>query len=150
MNLRERKVKEYVYEDTVLDNSDEYDEYTNSRYISKNIKEEIIRNQDSKCNNSPDKSILFGYECPFWKWNQGIVDSSGLEFDHIEEWSLTKNNKIQNIQGLCVCCHKMKTKIFMNHGKEFTFLEILDGKCKMDVDIVKKNNTSKNKRRRVL
>jgi len=135
MNLRKRTNKKsyssinYDYE------SDNDLEYENSRYISKKKKEIIISNQSGKCNNSPSQSIISGYECPFWKWNNGNVDTSGLEFDHIEEWSKTKDNSIQNLQGLCVCCHKMKTKIFMNHGKEFTSLEIMNGMCKMDVDV---------------
>jgi hypothetical protein len=105
-----------------------------SRYISIKIKNEVRWRQMGKCNNIPTHPALPQYECPFWKWNNGIIDASGMEFDHIQEWVITRNNESENIQGLCVCCHKMKTKMFMKQGKEFTTEEIMNGKALMEVD----------------
>ena len=111
----------------------EYDE-KHSRYISIKTKRDVIQRQMGRCNNTPFSPALPQYPCPFWKWNYGLVDSSGMEFDHIEEWILTKDNTSKNIQGLCVCCHKMKTSLFMKSGKEFTTAEIMNGKARMEVD----------------
>lgn len=103
-----------------------------SRYISIKTKRNVIQRQMGKCNNSPFSPVISGYDCPFWKWNKGCIDSSGLEFDHIQEWSITKDNTPNNIQGLCVCCHKVKTTLFLKSGKEFTSIEMMNGKARMD------------------
>ena len=37
---------------------------------------------------------LEDYGCPMWKLYEGTFDTSEYEIDHIEEYSLTKNNNI--------------------------------------------------------
>ena len=73
--------------------------------ITPKIKKYILDKQNYKCANNPhNSSINLGdYKCPFWIYNNGIVDESDFDIDHIEEFSLTHNNELDNLQALCKC-----------------------------------------------
>ena len=114
----------------------------NSRYIKKNVKIELF-NKYPKCANYPDSGIILNYNCPMWKLYDGDFDSSGYEIDHIDEFSRTNNNDVDNLQLLCVCCHKVKTRLFMKNKCSFTYTEIANGSCLMDID--KESNKKRKK-----
>jgi len=66
-----------------------------------------------QCANKPGSNLrgLIDYACPFWnkKDNPGMFDESGYEIDHIEEQSIGGSDNIENLQALCLCCHRVKT-----------------------------------------
>lgn len=87
-----------------------------SRYISETIKKQVAGRQKYKCANNGLNEIvgLLGYKCPNWTGiNNGSFDESGYDIDHIEEFSLTQNNEMSNLQALCKACHSVKTRRFM-------------------------------------
>ena len=111
--------------------------------ITCKIKETIINRQNNKCANSPFNPAinLADYKCPFWICNNGYVDESGFDIDHIEEFSITYNNELNNLQALCKCCHSIKTKKFMKTYKSgLTSYDLYTGMMPMDIDklIIKK------------
>ena len=83
---------------------------SSSRYISNKKKYELYQKYNGKCANNPINPIINDYECPMWKLYDGSFDKSGYQIDHIIEFSLSKNNDIDNLQPLCHCCHSVKTK----------------------------------------
>jgi len=86
-----------------------------SRHISEGIKKQVAGKQKYKCANNGSNNVkgIEGYLCPYWQNGDGSFDESGYEIDHIEEFSLTQNNNINNLQALCRSCHAVKTKRFM-------------------------------------
>lgn len=90
-----------------------------SRYISVQIKQEILENQKYKCANKPTVYLynIEGYKCKLWqnKENPGLMAKGGYEIDHRIEFALTRDNDIMNLQALCPECHKVKTKNFMKY-----------------------------------
>ena len=99
-----------------------------SRYISCKTKKEVLERQQYKCAQIKD------YSCLLWLVNNGYFDEAGYQFDHINEFSLTKNNSIINIQALCPNCHAVKTSRFRQNKNIFTSTEIDQGRCLMDID----------------
>jgi len=88
-----------------------------SRKVTVAQKKQIAATQRFKCNNKPGSNLLglSGYNCPLWLSsddNTGIFDKSGYEIDHITEWSLTKDDSLENLQALCLMCHRVKTTNF--------------------------------------
>jgi len=88
------------------------------RKLSQAHKKKIAANQFYKCNNKPNSKLkgLEGYKCPLWLKNddnKGSFDFGGYEIDHIEEYSVTKDDSDDNLQALCKNCHSVKTKNFM-------------------------------------
>ena len=101
--------------------------------ISESVKRAVLRHYENRCANNP--SINFNsYKCPMWLLYEGYFDDSGFEYDHIEEYSITKNNDIENIQVLCHSCHAVKTKKYLNNKCLFTSVELQNGAGLMDVD----------------
>jgi 5-methylcytosine-specific restriction endonuclease McrA len=100
-----------------------------TRYISQKIKQNVLQRQEYKCAKIKD------YRCLLWICNNGIFDEAGYEFDHIEEYSITKNNLEDNIQALCPNCHTVKTKRFLKNKNIFTTIELDNGAGLMDIDI---------------
>lgn len=98
------------------------------KYITKAVKDAILKQQDYKCANT-----IKNYTCLLWKINNGFFDEAGYEFDHIDEYCLTPDNTINNIQALCPNCHSVKTKRFMNNKKKFTTTELNNGAAVMDI-----------------
>ena len=105
-----------------------------SRYIKKDVYDKLREKSGNKCSNYPGSNIIKDYKCPMWLLYNGEIDESGVETDHIDEFSITHNNDLDNLQLLCVCCHKVKTKLFMKNKGIFTSTEISNGACLMDVD----------------
>ena len=103
-----------------------------SRYISNKIKKNVLQKQEYKCAKIKD------YKCLLWICNNGIFDDAGYEFDHIEEFSITKNNLEDNVQALCPNCHAVKTKRFLQNKNIFTTIELNNGAGLMDIDICSK------------
>jgi len=102
-----------------------------SRYIKKAVRNELVKS--TQCSNYPDSNVIKNYNCPMWLLYNGHFDDSGYEIDHIDEFSKTHNNDLSNLQLLCVCCHKVKTKLFMDNKCEFTSTRINRGAGFMDV-----------------
>jgi hypothetical protein len=100
-----------------------------SRRLSDNVKKKILEKQLYKCANSPFFPAigLVGYKCLLYKCGDGSFDEAGYAFDHIEEFSITKNNSITNIQALCPNCHSVKTKNFSKYKYSFTSIELEQG-----------------------
>jgi hypothetical protein len=88
-----------------------------SRKVTEAQKRYVAGEQSYKCNNKPGYHLigLNDYECPLWGLsghNKGSFDKSGYEIDHIKEWSVTQNDDLENLQALCLMCHRVKTKNF--------------------------------------
>ena len=64
---------------------------------------------------------LKGYKCPRWysTYHNGDFDEAGYDIDHIEEYCITQDHSLDNLQALCKSCHSVKTKRFMS-GKKHT------------------------------
>ena len=106
----------------------------NSRYIPVGVKKAVLEKQGFKCANNPfvKQLIMQGYECLLWRFNGGSFDEAGYEFDHIDEYSITFNNNVSNIQALCPNCHSVKTKNFMKNKGLFTSSEMNAGASLME------------------
>lgn len=72
-----------------------------SRKVSESIKKKIAGKQFFKCKNEPGSNLIAGYDCPLWKSvdvkTRGSFDESGYEIDHIQEHSISKNDKQSNL-----------------------------------------------------
>lgn len=112
------------------------------KYISALTKLKILEKQKFKCANEPGSNLkgLSGYDCILWKFdkkNPGLFGEEGYEIDHIEEYCISQNNSLSNLQALCHSCHSVKTKRFMSslykHKKK-------DNKNNKDDKNTRKNN----------
>ena len=92
-----------------------------TRSLTHAQKKFVAANQHFKCNNKPGVILagLGNYECPLWKGgdHKGTFDISGYDIDHVVEWSISKDDSLDNLQALCISCHKVKTKKFMMSKK---------------------------------
>jgi CRISPR/Cas system Type II protein with McrA/HNH and RuvC-like nuclease domain len=129
MTTRKRK---YIEEDNKMD-IESKDENKKSRYISKKTISMILEKYKYKCANNPNNPVIKDYYCPMWLLYNGDFDISRYEIDHIEEYSLTGDNSIDNLQPLCPSCHTVKTKKFLKNKCVFTSSEINHGRCFMEV-----------------
>ena len=86
------------------------------RKVTEGQKKIIAGRQQYKCANSPNSNLLKleNYICPLWQSenNSGCFDESGYEIDHIIEHTISHDDSLQNLQALCVTCHRVKTKRF--------------------------------------
>jgi len=94
-----------------------------SRKLTESKKKMVAGKQFYKCANKPGLKLigLDGYDCPLWckpDENKGSFDISGYDVDHIIEHSLTEDDSIENLQALCLSCHKVKTKKFLSKSKK--------------------------------
>jgi hypothetical protein len=107
-----------------------------SKYINLDIKHNILQKQNYKCANNPSKPSvnLSDYSCLLWKINSGFFNEAGYEFEHINEFSLTFNNSLSNIQVLCPSCYCAKRNKFLNQNSMFTSSELAIGRQLMDID----------------
>ena len=85
------------------------------RTAPSNVRKRIAKKQDNKCANCPDsevrKKYMNGYECNYWKNNNGDFGSD-FEIDHKIEVQCGGSNHEQNLHALCTLCHKIKTLIY--------------------------------------
>jgi hypothetical protein len=107
------------------------------KYICREVKDMVLKNQQYKCANS-----IKDYNCLLWMINNGNFDESGYQFDHINEFCLSSDNTVNNIQALCPNCHAVKTKRFMQNKKIFSTFELENGRGVMEVDNRSPNNKS--------
>lgn len=123
------------------------------RKVTPGTKSQVATRQKFRCMNRPGSNIrgLQGYNCPLWRlydddgiYNNGVFDESGYEIDHINEWSKTRNDNIDNLQALCCMCHRVKTKAFaMNHKSNKS--DISNRSNKIICTTKRKNNRLNNK-----
>jgi len=95
------------------------------RYISESLKKKVAGKQIFRCANHPTANLrgIGNFKCPYWRITgdgQGNFDESGYEIDHIIEYSLTKDNREENLQALCYPCHRVKTNNFLREKKCYT------------------------------
>ena len=111
---------------------------TSREHLSDSIKKQVAGKQKYKCANNTEIELygLKGYICPRWdsQYYAGDFDEAGYDIDHIEEYCLTQDHNIENLQALCKSCHSVKTKRFMNRHKKVkkTIKEVKKVK-KMDI-----------------
>ena len=90
-----------------------------SRKLSEAAKKRIAGNQHYKCANKPGANLkgLGQYSCPLWKIKnktiRGSFDAAGYDIDHIVEYSITQDDSDDNLQALCLNCHRSKTVDFI-------------------------------------
>ncbi len=120
---------DYMEEDTMNDESKIIQKKDISRKLSDSLKKKVLEKQFYKCANSPFIPAvgLIGYKCLLYRCGDGSFDEAGYHFDHIEEFCITKNNSITNIQALCPNCHAVKTKNFRKYKYYFTSIELEQG-----------------------
>ena len=96
----------------------------------------ILNLQENKCANNPNKPALnlSDYNCLLWINNNGYFDYSGYVIGYIDEYNLSHNNSIKNIQALCPNCHAVKVKKFNKQNKHFTTSQLAIGIQYMDID----------------
>lgn len=108
---------------------------TTREHLSDTIKKQVAGRQLYKCANNKEIELigLKGYKCPRWysTYHNGDFDEAGYDIDHIEEYCLTQDHNIENLQALCKSCHSVKTKRFMS-GKKHTKKKVKVDK-KMDI-----------------
>ncbi len=104
------------------------------RKLTESIKKQIAGKQLYKCANKPEKSQkgLEDYKCILWQLYEGSFDECGYEIDHISEFSLHQDDDINNLQALCVSCHRVKTKRFMNKNNKINSVN--------NISVVNNNN----------
>ena len=87
-----------------------------SRRVTESTKKNIAGRQKYKCANFPKSNLnrLSEYNCSLWANPilNGNFDESGYEIDHIDEFCNSKNDNLDNLQALCIMCHRVKTKSF--------------------------------------
>jgi 5-methylcytosine-specific restriction endonuclease McrA len=106
------------------------------KYISDLKKKIVLERQNNKCANNPDKPALNleNYNCLLWICYDGDFDDAGCQFDHINEFSISKDNSLPNIQALCPNCHSVKSKKCANNKFMFTTTELAKGRELMKID----------------
>ena len=107
------------------------------KYICREVKDMVLKRQEYKCANS-----IKDYNCLLWMINNGKFDESGYQFDHINEFCLSSDNTVTNIQALCPNCHAVKTKRFMQNKKIFSTFELDNGSGVMELDNTSPSNKS--------
>jgi len=101
------------------------------RYINSQTRRTL---QVDRCANSPEKPAIgcIGYMCPMWRCNDGLIDESGHNIDHIIEVAIGGTNDSSNLQVLCVSCHSVKTKRAARLKWLYNSIEIDNGAGFMD------------------
>lgn len=103
------------------------------RNVSNGKKNIVIGKQGHRCANNPDANLegLHGFQCPLWKIEgnkKGVFDMSGYDIDHIDEFCVSHNDDINNLQALCKMCHSVKTRYFMvtKYNKDNNLLDAIE------------------------
>ena len=95
----------------------------------------ILTRQNNKCANTPFKPAinLYNYNCYLWMYNNGNFDESGYIIHHINEYNLSMDNSINNIQALCPNCYAVKLNRYNKQHKHFTTSQLASGIQYMDL-----------------
>ena len=138
VNTEHNTKKSKTSEDNIIDTISE----SNVRKVSESVKKRIAGKQYFKCANKPNSNLvrLDNFSCPLWKISgdeKGCFNESGYEIDHINEFSITKDDSENNLQALCLSCHSVKTKRFMSKKKgqlRNAVIDIDDSEEIIDID----------------
>jgi len=76
-----------------------------SRKVTDSQKKRIAARQEFRCANSL-QTVIDNYICPF---TNKVFDESGYDVDHINELVNSGDNSLDNLQALCINCHRVKT-----------------------------------------
>ncbi len=92
---------------------------TRKRTLTEAQKKKVAAKQEFKCANQPSKVTkgLDNYQCPMWLGKQGSFDESGYDIDHIVEVAEGGSDELDNLQALCICCHRVKTTRYLMNAK---------------------------------
>ncbi len=106
-----------------------------SRKLTEKVKKEVASDQNYKCANKPASDLLgIGkYKCPLWEFKDGSFDGAGYEIDHIIDHAKTHDDNPDNLQALCPCCHRRKTRNSGGRKKKKVFVESSSDE-KSDID----------------
>lgn len=100
------------------------------RDIPESLKKHIAAKQRYSCaNQSGNLPGLEGFQCPLWNAtgvHQGHFDESGYEIDHIKEHCISGDDSPDNLQALCLPCHRVKTARFLRRGKTLAKNNMID------------------------
>ena len=93
------------------------------------ILKNILSRQNNKCANNPLKPALnlHDYSCYQWRFNSGFFDEGGYVIHHINEYNLSGDNTINNIQALCPNCYAVKVNRFNKQKQHFTTSQLAIG-----------------------
>ena len=106
-------VNEYLKQQALDAGFESYTEWTNSKHPYLKYRKSYCENQDGRlgfnCTFVPPTreqlTLMPNVETSFRGW---------LQVDHID--GNHKNNKEQNLQTLCACCHTIKTAVFKDYA----------------------------------
>ncbi len=103
-----------------------------TRKLTDAQKKNVAARQNFKCANRPGDTP-FDYICPFWnRGGDGSFDESGYDIDHIREWCETQDDSLENLQALCLCCHRVKT--IRTRIRKAAITRKIREESKMDID----------------
>ena len=112
--------------------------------IPKAVRESVAARQQFRCANQPGPGAAAvgckRYTCPLWALalalaqEGGTFDEAGYEIDHIVEVSHGGADDADNLQALCPCCHRVKTRRFRTNKNMFPSPDLHQGRCLMECD----------------
>ena len=79
------------------------------RKVTESVKKRVAASQQFQC------ATITDYVCPF---AGKVFDESGYDIDHIHELIDSNDNSIENLQALCINCHRVKTTRFNSLRKQ--------------------------------
>jgi 5-methylcytosine-specific restriction endonuclease McrA len=91
------------------------------RKVSEALKKTVAGKQSYKCANRPGSNLpgIEGYKCARWKLEgeiKGCFDESAYEIDHIVPYSISHDDREENLQALCA--RKNVQRTFFRSGKK--------------------------------
>jgi Zn finger protein HypA/HybF involved in hydrogenase expression len=101
----------YSNNDTIYTNISDivmcFNKFKKRKTMKDSVKGIVAGRQYYKCANPHDNCPLYYRpSCP------GHFGQEGFEIDHIKEYSISKDDSLDNLQALCPSCHSLKTKLF--------------------------------------
>jgi 5-methylcytosine-specific restriction endonuclease McrA len=114
-----KKPPKKVKQEEVKEETSKKPSSTRKRTLTEAQKKKVAAKQEFKCANQPSKVTkgLDNYQCPMWLGKQGSFDESGYDIDHIVEVAEGGSDELDNLQALCICCHRVKTTRYLMNTK---------------------------------